>query len=64
MIGKRAYLYVKRRFIRCKCSYLCVGGGKWVDLKTLPPEQQEEIKKKLTDKVADALAVEQAKKCS
>lgn len=38
--------------------------GKYVNLATLPPEQQAEIKKKLTDKVVDALAVEQAKKCS
>lgn len=45
-------------------TYNVLVDGKWVDLKTLSPEQQEEIKKKLTDKVADALAVEQAKKCS
>ena len=38
--------------------------GKWVNLDTLPPEQQAEIKKRLTDKIADAIAVEQAKKCS
>lgn len=37
--------------------------GEWVDIKKLPPEEQEEIKKKLTDKVADALA-EQYAKCS
>ena len=35
--------------------------GEWVDLKELPEEQQKEIKQRLTDKVADALAEEYAK---
>lgn len=37
--------------------------GEWVDLKELPEEQQKEIKQRLTDKVADALAEKYAK-CS
>lgn len=42
-------------------KYNVLINGKWVDLKSLPEEQQAEIKKKLTDKVATALAEEYAK---
>ncbi len=37
--------------------------GEWVDLKSLSEEQQAAIRKRLTNKVADAIAEEYAK-CS
>lgn len=44
-----------------KYTYMVPINGEYVDLKTLPEEQQEEIKKQVTERLAEAIAKEEAK---
>lgn len=43
-------------------TYMVPINGEYVDLKTLPEEQQEEIKKDVTERLADAIAKVEARK--
>lgn len=36
--------------------------GEWVDMNTLPKEQVKEIKRKLTERLAEAIAEREARK--
>ena len=55
------YILTAQEEKRMQYIYKVQLDGEWVDLKELPEEQQKEIKQRLTDKVADALAEEYAK---
>lgn len=44
--------------------YRVLKDGKWVDLSTLPPDEQVAIKKKLTEKIALAIGEAQARRSS
>jgi len=55
------YILTAQEVKRMQYIYKVQLDGEWVDLKELPEEQQKEIKQRLTDKVADALAEEYAK---
>ena len=57
------YILTAQEVKRMQYIYKVQLDGEWVDLKELPEEQQKEIKQRLTDKVADALAEKYAK-CS
>ena len=57
------YILTVQEVKRMQYIYKVQLDGEWVDLKELPEEQQKEIKQRLTDKGADALAEEYAK-CS
>lgn len=55
------YILTAQEVKRMQYIYKVQLDGEWVDLKELTEEQQKEIKQRLTDKVADALAEEYAK---
>lgn len=45
-----------------KFTYMVPVNGEYVDLKTLPVEEQEKIKAAVTQRLAEAIAKEEAKK--
>lgn len=53
-----------REVVHMNYVYRVMKDGKWVDLSTLPPDEQAAIKKKLTEKIALAIGEAQARRSS